>query len=121
VDVPFVADSRTGVHVLYDLLASPADWTELHPNAINDYGQIVGYGRHRDYNYRAFLMSPIFADFNGNARMDLADHEVFSGCLGGPAQVFPEGCLLGDVDRNGSIDLADFRVIQWRLPSAAHE
>ena len=43
---------------------------------------------------------------------DLRHHAALQGCLGGPDQPFFAGCRLGDLDRDGDVDLRDIAAFQ---------
>ncbi|MHC4545627.1 MAG: DUF3466 family protein, partial [Planctomycetota bacterium] len=56
----FVWDSNNGMIRLDELLSADSGWTGLRPHAINNRGQIVGYGINKTLQRRAaFLMTPI--------------------------------------------------------------
>jgi len=58
-DGAFLWDSTNGAVLLEDLLTADFGWEYLtSAKAINNYGQIVGYGRINDENH-AFLMTPV--------------------------------------------------------------
>jgi len=105
------------IHELLSLVEAGTPWRELYPKDMNDLGQIVGYGRFIGHGFddglnRAFLMTPIFADYNESGETDLPDLERFAGCMNAPqGQALPE-CGTGDVDRDGNVDLFDFWAIQ---------
>lgn len=111
VDYPFLYDNECGLRSFYDLLPSDTPWRFLQPNAVNDFGQIVGYGL-VDGLLRGFLMTPIFGDFNGNGATDINDCADFYACFTGPGGAEVPGCVAADLDRDGDVDLIDFRVFQ---------
>jgi probable HAF family extracellular repeat protein len=55
--IPFLYEDGQQYN-LYDLLGRPKDWTSLTPRAINNEGQIAGYGFY-DGELRAFLLTPL--------------------------------------------------------------
>jgi probable HAF family extracellular repeat protein len=107
----FLYDETNGFRNLHGLLPGEIPWTSLTPNAINEFGQIVGYGN-AERATRAFLMTPIFADFNENGLTELSDFVELNACLTGPGDARTASCSKADLDRDGDVDLIDFRVFQ---------
>lgn len=115
VHLGFLYDSEHGMRNLRDLL--PLDgpwryWYELRPRNINDAGQIVGTATFNGLA-RAFLMTPIDADFDNDDDTDLLDFTAFRACLTGPDNPVEDKCRPYDINRNGTIDLVDLRAFQW--------
>ena len=96
---------------LNDLLAPGSNWVLLGSTAINDRGQIVGFGQH-DGETRAFLMTPLPADvlpgdFDEDGNVDLVDFATMSAAWSGdetPTSNWNEDC---DLDGSGVIDMGD--------------
>jgi hypothetical protein len=61
-------------------------------------------------------------DIDGDCDVDLADHELFYGCMGGPGVTDPpQGCdpedfAAADLDDDEDVDARDFAVLQSLLP-----
>jgi hypothetical protein len=61
-------------------------------------------------------------DIDGDCDVDLADHELFYGCMGGPGVTDPpQGCdpedfAAADLDDDEDVDARDFSVLQSLLP-----
>ncbi|MCH7840744.1 MAG: DUF3466 family protein, partial [Planctomycetes bacterium] len=110
----FLYDPESGMHHLQDLLPPDPRWFryELNPQDINDSGQIVGAGSFPSGRH-AFLMTPIDTDFDNDGDTDLLDFAALHSCLSGPNTALNEECRMRDIDRNGVVDLKDFRVFQW--------
>lgn len=53
-----------------------------------------------------FALAP--GDCDEDGAVGLFDHQAFEACLTGPGQPTLAGCECYDVDRNGTVDLADF-------------
>ena len=51
-------------------------------------------------------------DCEDDGDVDLFDHGRFTGCLTGPGGVVAPECRCFDIDRNETVDLGDFAVIQ---------
>jgi hypothetical protein len=51
-------------------------------------------------------------DCEDDGDVDLFDYAGFEACITGPGQAVDFGCRCYDVDRNGTVDLADFAVTQ---------
>ena len=51
-------------------------------------------------------------DCNEDGVVSLLDHATFESCLLGPSTGVPAGCECFDVNRSGTIDMADFAVMQ---------
>jgi hypothetical protein len=51
-------------------------------------------------------------DFNGDGEILRDDLTDMVACLGGPDVPVEEPCALGDLDRNGVVDLFDFGTFQ---------
>jgi probable HAF family extracellular repeat protein len=108
----FLYREGQGSRDLLSLVASDTKWRELYPRDMNDFGQIVGYGS-VDYGFNhGFFMTPIFADFNKSGETDFRDLASFTGCIASPGEEATSECIVGDVDRDGDVDLFDFLVIQ---------
>jgi hypothetical protein len=58
-------------------------------------------------------MTPIEADFDDDDDTDLEDFATFRSCMTGPDIPTTAECRLRDIDRNGRIDMVDFRAVQW--------
>jgi hypothetical protein len=56
--------------------------------------------------------SPSTGDFNGDGHVNLADWDLLSPCLAGPAAGLGSGCTCEDTDADVDADLADFAVVQ---------
>jgi len=108
----FLYDPDLGMRELGNLISVNSRWSRLDPRDINDAGQIVGSGTFRGARH-AFLMTPLDADFDDDDHTDLADYEQFHGCLTGPAARRTVECKTRDIDRDGDVDLVDFRAFQW--------
>lgn len=63
---------------------------------------------------RAKLLVPIDGDVTGDKRIDVADFAILAGCLSGPASAPDVQCLAADINKDGTVDLADF----WSMQSA---
>ncbi len=57
IDVAFIWDSGNGIRDLNTLIDPSLGWHLTEANAINDNGQIVGWGEHNGQT-RAFLLTP---------------------------------------------------------------
>jgi probable HAF family extracellular repeat protein len=55
---PFVWDRENGMRALQDLAINGDGWTLFEPSAINDAGEIVGYGQFND-QVRAYMLVPV--------------------------------------------------------------
>ncbi len=113
----FLYDSEAGMRNLHDLIPHDGPWWYWHrldPQDINDAGQIVGHGTFMGLR-RAFLMTPIDADFDDDGGTDLVDYELFRSCLTGPSAPAAPACTAQDVNRNGHVDLDDFRAFLWHF------
>lgn len=62
-----------------------------------------------------FAVEP--ADCNEDGFVGLSDHADFFECLSGPGLVSPRGCECFDLNRNGTVDLFDFRTLQATFAS----
>ncbi|UCC31665.1 MAG: hypothetical protein JSU86_05175 [Phycisphaerales bacterium] len=51
-------------------------------------------------------------DCEDDGDVDLFDHAGFEACVTGPAQAVDFDCRCYDVDQSGTVDLADFAVVQ---------
>jgi hypothetical protein len=57
-----------------------------------------------------FPLAP--SDCNEEGTVDLVDYADFEPCIAGPGAGTPAGCECFDVNRNDTVDLLDFAVIQ---------
>ncbi|MCH8250811.1 MAG: hypothetical protein IID36_00005, partial [Planctomycetes bacterium] len=89
---PFLYHPDTGMQNLADLLPPDTEWIGLFPRDINNVGQIVGSGGFQGSPGKAFLMTPIDADFNDDGDVDLADFACFQICFTGPELPPGEEC-----------------------------
>ncbi|UCC31335.1 MAG: DUF3466 family protein [Phycisphaerales bacterium] len=113
----FLYDADQGMRKLLDLI--PLDsgwwyWYRLRPRDINDAGQIVGTATFNGLR-RAFLMTPIDADFDDDNDTDLVDFSAFRSCMTGPRTGVEEQCRAHDINRDGRNDLVDLRAFQWEF------
>jgi probable HAF family extracellular repeat protein len=108
----FLYDPDKGMQDLFTLISPYSDWRLLHARDINDAGQIVGQGSFQGVT-RAFLMTPLDADFDDDEDTDLVDFAAFAACLSGPGTPVEDQCKPYDLDRNGASDLVDFQAFQW--------
>ena len=60
----------------------------------------------------ADLTAGAFADTDCNGRVNLADLQLLSGCVTGPAQTLNLGCEALDADLDGDVDLEDLGAFQ---------
>lgn len=104
---------------LNDLIASSANWTLFDATAINDAGQITGYGRHLGLKH-AFLLTPAGnGDFDGDGDVDLVDFGQFQICFTGPGGgPLTPTCAAADFDGDNDVDLADFGGFQLAFTGA---
>ncbi len=66
-----------------------------------------------DFQLSGGFWFPIpLGDCEDDGDVDLFDHGRFTGCLTGPGGVVAPECRCFDIDRNGTVDLRDFFVIQ---------
>ena len=92
---------------LNDLIPPGSDWELLVAYDINDYGQIVGYGRLAG-EFQAFLLSLWDIDCNGNGISDECDI-LFGYSLDCNENSIPDECEgSGDYDFDCDIDLDDY-------------
>ncbi len=56
----------------------------LPPNDLNDFGMMVGFGTFKALP-RAFLMTPVYADFDRDRDTDLNDFTQFQPCMTAPS------------------------------------
>ncbi len=106
---------------LNDSVLAPAGWANLRGTDINDLGQIVGQGINPQGQSHAFLLTPVDADFDDDTDTDLLDFKEWVRCLSGPESPKKSGCQTRDLDRDGDIDLVDFRGLQWLFTGARSE
>lgn len=52
------------------------------------------------------------ADVNQDCAVDLIDHAIIAGCMGGPAAVNSVPCITSDLEKDGDVDLQDFSQFQ---------
>lgn len=55
---------------------------------------------------------PIRADLNADGVVDLADFNIFVGCMAGPDTPYPAGCDVADLQADGDVDVVDFAEFQ---------
>ena len=61
---------------------------------------------------------PGWADLDFDSDVDLADFQVFAGCLGGPGAFGTPGCHGADLECDGDVDLVDFALFQQQFSSS---
>ena len=110
----FLYDPVNGMQNLHDLIPPGSGWSNLVPRDINDLGQIVGSGSFNGWP-RAFLMTPIDADFDDDGDVDVGDFHRLQACLAGPAAPVDPECRMCDINRDSYVDLNDYRAFQWVL------
>ncbi len=110
----FLYDPVNGMQNLHDLIPPGSGWSNLVPRDINDLGQIVGSGGFNGWP-RAFLMTPIDADFDDDGDVDVGDFHCLQTCLTGPAAPVDPECQICDINRDSHVDLDDYRAFQWVL------
>lgn len=108
----YLYDPAKGMRRLDTLLSPGRHWHAVAPRAINDAGQMVGSGEFYGLT-RAFLMTPLDADFDDDGDTDLIDFDAFRACMTGPGAPVDIECKEYDIDRNGRIDMVDLRAFQW--------
>ena len=59
----------------------------------------------------------VAGDLDFDSDVDLADFQVFAGCLGGPGAFGTPGCHGADLECDGDVDLADFALFQQQFSS----
>jgi probable HAF family extracellular repeat protein len=90
-----------GLVDLNELIDAGSGWQLLVARAINNHGDIVGYGT-LNGRTKAFLLTPTCtADFNQDGQLDFFDYLDFA--IG-----FSEDSLLADFNRDGQIDFFDY-------------
>ena len=108
----FLYDPEQGILDLEELLPFKSGWFSLSPRAINDAGQIVGAGTSCGRR-RAFLLTPIDADFDNDQDRDLDDFDSLRSCMSGPGAAIEAYCKPCDINRDGRVDLRDFHAFEW--------
>ena len=92
---------------LNELLPPGSAWTLESASAINNAGQIVGYGMINNET-RGFLMTPrTLGDLNGDGCVDLIDLGILLADFG----CTPPATCAGDLDGDGDTDLADLGIL----------
>ncbi len=104
------------MHDLNTLVVDAAgEWSELiQANAVNDAGEIVGYGRTKDGNISAFVLVPdealpahfVRGDTNADGACNIADAIFLLGHLFAQAPA-PSCSDAGDANDDGKLDIAD--------------
>ena len=107
----FLCDS--GGHTMVDLnsLISPASWWTLQAaTAINDLGQIVGYGKYGSGAPHAFLLTPaVPGDANLDGVVDVND--LTSVLTNFNQSAGSNGWNLGDFNGDGKVDVNDLTIL----------
>jgi len=89
------------------LLPQNSGWVLRDAQAINDVGQIVGFGIINGEQH-AYLLSPVPGDFDGNGTVDAGDYVLWRKNVG---YVVTPGTN-GDANRNGFVEWSDYG--PWR-------
>ncbi len=97
--------------ISFRALLPPSPLVTLHAaKRINGCGQVVGYGTVSG-QLRAVLLSPVDHDVNNDGLVNAIDHGIVANCMLGPAAVVPLSCDSSDIDRDGDVDLLDYRAL----------
>lgn len=102
---------------LNNLVPPGTPWYLLWARAINDSGQIAGEGLPGDTPYwrQAYLLQPVDCDADGDGLVGLLDYAMFRACLAGPGFPPSPQCRPLDFDRDGDVDLVDYRSLELAL------
>lgn len=105
----FIYTATAGMRDLNSLVDPTSGWSLTLANAINNVGQITGYGVIKGATH-AFLLTPIppSADFNGDGVVDLFDFNILKTNFNLEGASREEGDANGD----GTIDLEDFNFLK---------
>jgi probable HAF family extracellular repeat protein len=85
-------------------------WTLECANAINDSGQIIGYGLNAQGQTKAFLLTPMTlmsGDANGDGRVDINDLTILLANFGQTGATWWQGDFTGD----GTVDVNDLTIV----------
>jgi probable HAF family extracellular repeat protein len=99
-----------GMHDLRELIPADSDWILSAALAINDAGQIVGYGRPSFFEERGFLLTPVpptTPDINGDGAVNGFDLALLLGQWG-PCPTQP---CTGDLDGDGMVNGKDLAIL----------
>ena len=90
--------------------AAQASITLAEATAVNDSGDIVGYGSESDGNTHAFLLTPATpGDANLDGRVDINDLTVVLSHLNQTGCVWTQGSM--DGDPGGTVDINDLTIV----------
>jgi hypothetical protein len=96
-DISDIADDQPAVHVRWCYRTHPMVW------------RMSGWNVD-DVEFRGFLpISWIPGDLNGDSEVDLDDLQIFVSCMYGPGVLHPVECDEADLDKDGDVDLVDYR------------
>ncbi len=102
--------ASTGVTVLIEIADEPGPATDV---------ALLSARSDLDGGTRAYAtlttQRRLRGDLNGDGRVDAADFEAFSLCLGGPGVAPPTGCEGADLDLDTDADLADAAAFQGQF------
>ena len=91
-------------------LVPPGSPDILGANAINDSGQIAGYGINSSGNCDALLLTPLPpGDANGDDRVDVNDLTIVLTNFGQTGCTWWQGCM--DDDPSGAVDINDLTIV----------